>query len=400
MARFRTLVHASDGKYKNDLENFINQKAKRLFSAAREFLAGTPDRDRQTILSGRDDFRLGSLLTENLARSAPDVYFFFLWWLNMNLDNLPRQDARRRILGALTGIAFFAPDPTTFVGRLWKQRFKSWWRGSSLCTEDSLRMKDNKLVMLPLPSPEELKKGLEAALPSSDSKIGDWKDWEWSDLVSKYPRKNTNYARRCKELFGSQDSQEYFRHVDMVWAAFWGKLWKERRLVLYAQRYWLDNFFPGYNPAAPDQLEDSDRPFDWDHIFPQHYWYNIKRPIFKLWRHDWPHTIGNLRAWPMELNRGDGKIPPAEKLADTAAETFDTRWKALLPRGDVMREASFIDEVNWKNWQTCSQESPDIINELTEKSNLGVALLIAISNRLCAIYQYWYETLYIGDVLG
>jgi len=402
VTRFRSLVHASDGIFKKDLEDFILHKAKKLFAAAREFLAGTPDKDHHTLLSGKDDYRLGSLLTENLARSALDVYFFFLRWLNDNLDTPRREDVRKRILGALTGIAFFAPDPTTFVGRLWKRRSEAWWQGSFLSTEGSMRMKDDKLVMLPLPSPKELEESLQASLPSDDSKKGDWESWDWyNNLTIKYPKKsNSNYAIRCLELLGSQDAQEGIRHVDMVWAALWDKLWKERRLVLYAQRYWLDLFFPGYNPADPDQLEDSDRPFDWDHIIPQNYFFNIKRHIFNMWRKDWPQTIGNLRAWPMELNRGDGKVPPSDKLADTEVELLDARWKTLLPDGDVIREASFIGEKNWKKWKRCCGDDWAIINALTDKSDIGMALLSAITGRLCALYRYWYESLEVGSTLG
>jgi len=401
VTRFRTLVHAPDVAYKIAIEGFMNNKAKGLFAAAKRFLAGEPDKDRTTLLFGKDDYRLGSLLMENLARTAPDVYFFFLRWLNDNLDNLPRQDVRRRIIGALTGIAFFAPDPTTFVGRLWKRRSESWWQGGFLCTESSMRMKDNRLVMLPLPSPKELEESLKASLPSDASNKSDWESWDWyNNLMKEYPKEGnrSGYARRCRELLGSQDAQDDLRHVDMVWTALWDKLWKERRLVLYAQRHWLDTFFPDYNPSAPDQLEDSDRPFDWDHIIPQSYFYNIKRPIFKMWRRDWPQTIGNLRAWPMELNRGDGKISPAEKLGEPEVMKLDARWKAHLPSEFKIREASFVDEKgNWGEWKKCNG---DIINELADKSVLGTALLSAITGRLCALYRHWYETLEVGSTFG
>lgn len=402
VTRFRSLVHATDGIFKKALEDFILHKAKRVFAAAGDFLAGTPDKNQHTLLSDKDDYRLGSLLTENLARSAPDVYFFFLRWLNDNLDTPRREDVRKRILGALTGIVFFAPDPTTFVGRLWKRRSEAWWQGSFLSTEISMRMKDDKLVMLPLPSPKELEECLQACLPSVDSKKRDWESWDWyNNLTKEYPKKaNSNYARRCRELLGSHDPQEGTRHVDMAWSALWDKLWKERRLVLYAQRYWLDIFFPGYNPADPDQLEDSDRPFDWDHIIPQSYFYNIKRRIFNMWRYEWPQTIGNLRAWPMELNRGDGKIPPSDKLAAAEMKLLDVRWKTLLPDGDIIREASFISVKNWKNWKKCCGEDADIINELTDKSVVGMALLSAITARLCALYRYWFESLDVGSTLA
>jgi hypothetical protein len=240
---------------------------------------------------------------------------------------------------------------------------------------------------------------LALALPSVDQP-GGWKLWDWYNNVTQYPKdRNSDYACYCKELLENGDGDPESGHVDMVWKTLWESLWKERRLVLYAQRCWLDAFFPGYNPAAPDQQEDSDRPFDWDHIFPQGYIYNTKKPLLKMWRRDWPYTIGNLRAWPMELNRCDGKTPPADKLADSCADNFDTRWKSIMPTGAAVREASFID-ADWKHWSQCSGNDWGIKEALTEKSDFGVALLQGITGRLCAIYRHWYENLEINNTFG
>ena len=330
-----------------------------------------------------------------MARTAPDIYFFFLRWLHDNLDRLPRQDTRKRILGVLTAIAFFAPNPSAFIARLWKRKSGAWWQGTFL--EKNMRMKDDKLVMLPLPSPEELQKSLSEVLPENE-----WKNWNWYDnLTRQYPKKaNSIYAQRCKNLLGSENNDVESRPVDMAWSAFWGKLWDERRLVLYTQRHWIDTFFPGYNPAAPDQIEDSDRPFDWDHIFPQSYIYNMKRPILNLWRDRWPRTIGNLRAWPMELNRSDGKMTPTEKLSNGIAESFGKQWNKILPDSATVREASFIDEDGWKDWQKCDGDEWDIKQALTHDSELGKTLLKAITERLCAIYTNWYESLDVGNTLS
>ena len=188
--------------------------------------------------------------------------------------------------------------------------------------------------------------------------------------------------------------------VKDVWETFWSKFWNENRFVLYAQRHWLNKFFPDYNPAAPDQLEDSDRPFDWDHIFPQKNFYN-KRGLLSLWR-DWPYTIGNVRAWPMELNRSDQDDSPAIKMNDVRNENgelipSDSHWvkKFYLNRGENIRKASFVSEENWKYWQQFPEK-----NDLQEASDNGNALLKAITDRLCALYRHWYESLDVGSSFG
>lgn len=102
----------------------------------------------------------------------------------------------------------------------------------------------------------------------------------------------------------------------------------------------------------------------------------------------------------MELNRGDGKIPPADKLTDTAVEKLDARWKILLPRGDEMREASFINKMNWKDWQVCCGNAWDITNALMIKSTFGTTLLLAFTDRLCALCRHWYDKLDVGSTFG
>ena len=44
-----------------------------------------------------------------------------------------------------------------------------------------------------------------------------------------------------------------------------------RNVLLFAQRGWLAHWFPDYDPSQPDQVEDTNRPWDFDHIHPQRY---------------------------------------------------------------------------------------------------------------------------------
>ena len=62
-------------------------------------------------------------------------------------------------------------------------------------------------------------------------------------------------------------------------------------------------WFSNYDPASPDQLEDTDRPWDYDHIFTAAYGqvYNLPQLV-----REWFASVGNLRIWPLEANRAVG----------------------------------------------------------------------------------------------
>lgn len=404
VSRFRALIHSPDKKYKTVLQKFVENEAEQLFSTAREFLAGTISSGKPT-LTGANDYCLGSILMENFARTAPDAYFFFLRWLYEAMNKpkgLPTPAVRKRIIGALTAIHFFSPNHKAFIRKLWPLRSIQWWRANHICANGIMQMEAEKLLMVPLPSPEVLKNALKRSLPNKNSEK-DWATWRWyTNFAGQYPKGSSrNYTSFCNSMLSNTEDPNAkdpdTRYVDVAWNSFIEKLWQERRLVLYAQRHWLDRFFPGYNPAAPDQLEDSDRPYDWDHIFPQSYIVRAQN-LLKMWRDDWPYTIGNLRAWPMELNRSDGNVLPAEKLSNRLTGKEQIRWG--ISDDNTLREASFITDDNWKYWESCKHDASKVKKQLTKHSDFGDNLLGAITERMYLLYKHWYENLDIASTFG
>ena len=401
VSRFRSLIHSPDKKYKTALQNFVKDEAEQLFSTAREFLAGTTSSGKPT-LAGANDYCLGSILMENFARTAPDAYFFFLRWLYEAMNKpkgLPTPAMRKRIIGALTAIQFFSPNYKSFIRKLWPLRSIQWWHANHICANGIMQIEAEKLLMVPLPSPEVLKNALNKSLPNKNLDK-DWTTWRWyTNFAGQYPKGcKRDYTFFCRDTLKNTENPNTLdsdtRYVDVAWSSFIERLWGERRLVLYAQRHWLDRFFPGYNPAAPDQLEDSDRPYDWDHIFPQSY-IDRAQNLLKMWRDDWPYTIGNLRAWPMELNRSDGKTPPPAKLSNGNSPEILKEW-AISDDNDL-RNASFIS-TDWKYWEKCNNKN--VRKQLTKYSDFGENLLRAITERLYLLYKHWYESLDVASTFG
>jgi hypothetical protein len=61
-------------------------------------------------------------------------------------------------------------------------------------------------------------------------------------------------------------------------------------------------------------MEDINRPWDYDHIHASNLIAN-KKHIPGIIR-KWHHSIGNLRSWPLELNRADQDCSPIDKSGD------------------------------------------------------------------------------------
>jgi hypothetical protein len=80
-------------------------------------------------------------------------------------------------------------------------------------------------------------------------------------------------------------------------------------LILYAQRDFLYHMFNN----KLFYLDDTNIPFDWDHIYP-HNLVSGKKNIPRIIA-DFYNSIGNFRAWPYELNRMDSDNLPIKKFA-------------------------------------------------------------------------------------
>jgi len=408
VGRFRRLIHGRDPQCP-DFHNCIKDslmkgEAKALFNTARELLMGTPENVHH---------RLPPVLPTELAHRSPEAFFLLLVWLDrmkqvgcdpIRLDTQEQQ----RLLGAITALGWFAYKPTecltTLWGRLQKlepQSLPTFFSQGAL--KPCLQLSDRReMQLIPLLPPDILQSAVEESVtqaygyrtPTSQF----WSTWEWWDRFSgTFTYKKTAedwYSRRLRSWKRAEDDdgQELRLHA---WTQLAKALWSKRELVLYAQREFLMYCFPHYDPSSLDQLEDTDRPWDMDHIHPQKYIYgrwNIPRII-----KDWHGSIGNLRAWPMEVNRADGEDPPCKKLL----EPGDTGGRYGLTTGEQLRNASFVGS-EWSQWQASTPDKDGFpANYLARPEDYPScrgALITAITSRWVALYREWYETLLIGDL--
>jgi len=402
---FRRKIRENE-KYRNYLDNLASEaKDEKLFQPSSEFLVNG----------------LGRILTADLAQNHQDVYLLLLQLIRnkrITKEELDGEDGRR-LLGILTATAWFAQDTSGFISQLWEaaENGVKWWCPSS-CLDRHLfnymERKNRKRIntdplMYPLPSPNIVCKALKEVVNCwlEDKTMPDGKkpyekkgiDPLWDTSLSHYmENKHLISSIWSKETTDETGSEEM---LGRVWKIFWQRLQKERRLILFAQQKYLQEWFELYEPEAPDQLEDSDRPYDWDHIFPSSYvyWASCEH----IWK-QWYNTIGNLRAWPLELNRSDSNELPEKKLQPEKIQN-PQKWK--LDSIEKIIDASYITEKTAEHWlkiRDKSAENKPPLNKILSNSKLDLEtaknLIYAMSMRLIDLYRHWYDTLKIKDTLG
>ena len=224
--------------------------------------------------------------------------------------------------------------------------------------------------MLPLLPPARLSKFLMVWIVERGT--------EWDELPE--PPSNSFVARWLGRYYQSRATTSFALDA---WWEFCARSRRSGGLVLYAQRAFVNKWFGTFNHLGIQNLEDTNCPWDWDHIHAQNL---IKRK----WKIDvalreWHSSIGNLRIWPMELNRSDSDLLPSEKLSDPDSDgnPFFDQYE-LRESADIL-EASFISP----------QEGFAAIDEDCDIKSKGGAAMIrrAIQRRMLSLYQHWFYEL-------
>lgn len=422
LARFRRLVHGSGGLgYRRRLERYLASGAAVVFAQAYDLLTG-------------DTYGLPPVLAADLARGEEgrDVILLLMRWLELlnqsgvQVCGLSKKQ-RRRAIGALTCIRWFAHRADRCAALLWKKlevcapkELAGFFNRKNM--QVCFTSVKNQVPICLVPPPALIRAQLHSrVLPSrgpagalSDPKSDLWRSWEWYGSFASNPCQALDvwYRRTSPRVLRSEDGLQAEEHSGSSdsrlaeWEWFADKLWGERRLVLYAQRSWLGRWFPRFDPTDPESVEEINRPWDMDHIHPR-YFVEKRHRIPQLVK-DWHSSIGNLRAWPFDANRSDAEGPPCQKLGDEASLDLDeasalTRYGLLEP--EARRDASFIDAKEWSFWESSTPEAAE--GSRVPPAYLASAayaynrerLIKAIANRLARLYEEWYESTQIASLL-
>ena len=123
-----------------------------------------------------------------------------------------------------------------------------------------------------------------------------------------------------------------------------------REMLLYCQRDYMNSRFTTYDPARQDLWEDSNRPWDYDHIVPKE-WVNSKNNMpYRWYCQIWLKCIGNIGAIPFEINREkSNRIEFDEYQNNAASLLYDVRYEAI-DRDNLTRDeehARPFAELTW-----------------------------------------------------
>lgn len=155
------------------------------------------------------------------------------------------------------------------------------------------------------------------------------------------------------------------------WDSLIHQLYRNKSMLLFAQRDYMNFKFKEFNQI--ENIDDTNRPWDWDHIYPDS-WVYRKEGINQMVR-NWVNCIGNFRALSYDDNRSENNnFSPKERFEN-----------------DSKKEESFIKK-DIEFWSQMDQTFGRIKHNEPEKTKI---FLSAVINRMVNIYEDWFENYYI-----
>jgi Protein of unknown function DUF262/Protein of unknown function (DUF1524) len=297
------------------------------------------------------------VIIKHFIAHNPDLFLFLIYWLYINEVELTDQ-IKLKIASKLFIFSWFGFGN---VPRLWKEKIgkDSFWSEHL----NELIWWDGVEGIHFLIRPDLLKnyystKGTEDAFCESDVSRREL-------LENDAAKSIINYFNTVKSLVtDKQKANEYFK-------GFINKVIYNRQLLLFVQREYINLAFGDFNQI--DNVEDTNVPWDWDHIYPQSWVYNMKNCEQMI--RDWNNTIGNLRALSLEQNRSEGNIDSP---------------KVRMKKSEI-RYISFVLENDWEQWYKIDQR-------IWEKDK-AICHFRACTSRMINIYQKLWDDLKIGELI-
>jgi hypothetical protein len=306
-----------------------------------------------------NDPGMPAVLRSNLAQGAPTIFLLLIHLAQRSRkEGLSKDELvllRRPVLALATSLHWFGINQEAAVKELLPSL-----HSRPLSAESFLKLLDpfatpgSPQVIHRILPPSELEKAIPAADPASPG-LPQWRLWQ--EIVG--AKEPGSAARQDRETF--------------TWP-FIDRLLRSRPLLLFAQRHYMERVFGGYDPSCVDVWKGHDRPWDYDHILPSNVLHANPRTCREACR-QWVNTIGNLRAWPLEENRGRH-----DELAEQSIPESCLKDSLILS----LEERSAFS-LSWND-----------VNDPVK----AAAFINAARARLLRIYQDWYDSLSVASLAG
>lgn len=257
------------------------------------------------------DGTIPDTIVKKFIKDSPDGFLLLLNWLQNNSNRSLTPELKAQICSRLY-INYWFGDLNYIVRILWSESTREDFWSIPYHNDDYLAQKH-------LVSPDSLEdfllrkaeEGVDLSISQEDSV---WQEW-----TSKDPKPE------------SLSEDDYVVRMKEGWSNFLWRLLSNNYLVLLAQREYINRTFKDYNQV--EDLQDTERPWDWDHIYPES-WVYYQQRIDDRTRY-WEWRIGNFRAMSLTDNRSENNnLSPAERFATTDDDYFIKEndlvyWKQL-----------------------------------------------------------------------
>ena len=325
----------------------------------------------------QNPYGLPYLIMSKIADNAPEVMFMLLYRLMIKEDRFyfnTDSDLHRKMIGMITLFVWLGKgekqrDHAKLLSNVWpcvKTLEKEYFWSSSTIQR---AMIDN--ILIPFPNYEK-----------------------------KYNRNSLICIKNYKPTKNKELHLKFAKDTSL--GKFIVKMFFNKELILYAQREFLSNHFK----KEHYHLDDTNVPFDWDHISPSKY-VDSKRGLPRTITY-WYKTNGNLRAWPYSLNRIDKDNVPARKLNPLNRDNYHEEEDQLYDDTQKRLEKYFIkigkpnltaDEKKKEllEWSCCDAEWANCKIDDLKKNWRDVYYLILKRN--LSLCKKWYEDLKIDELL-
>lgn len=361
---FRKLLK-EDG-FKDELEDLIeSRKAKKLMDQAIGIIKNHPN-------------NLPAILRKELISRNTDLLLILLAYTfqNKEIDEADKKGIRRSFLqSTLFSGSKEKRKFIPFLFRLLKEGEGEPWQNwpehwDRLCLE-------NHTLLPPLQNPKEVSKVLRYVREKYLANRANWflsKEWlknifrEQEDYIKPLIINPISDNRIDEEVRKEKELEQAVEY----WVRLWRYLFWNRQLLVIAQRGYFNREFEEY--MAFDGIEDTNKPWDWDHIYPKS-WVYRKRGVALLVR-DLINSNGNYRALSFNENR-------SQSNNQSPSRRFENNKKAQVD--------SFILTNDLPFWLNLTNQDTRLKNNHPKVEAFVKAALTRIDNIYRECYSVMYE---------
>lgn len=323
-------------KLKNYIGNEKESNAKKLVDSALAILS-----------KGQSNFP--TVLLKQLMISNSDLLFVLINYLNKHNSKVFNNEECNEIASSYVWILWFSKDSKNAVIKLYDFLFSK--TENHTWSEATKKLIDQNLI-LPVINPELIKNQLTKIVIESKIQYNDFNATQ-----------NLFLPEIKEQLFYDAQNEFIFNEN---WSFLIEKIYNNKSMLIYAQKEYMNTKFKEFNQF--ENLDDTNRPWDWDHIYPDS-WVYRKEGINILVR-KWVNCIGNFRALSYDDNRSENNhLSPKERFEN-----------------DTKKSESFISQDNLAQWNEMDQDFGRIKENEPKKTEI---FLNAIICRMIDIYQEW-----------